>query len=96
MEYLDARELVTDVYRRTKLPLQLESGTVAQAWCYVARPDHEQFAGQLSLAETLRLVSQGTGRGGSNVAYVLSTVAHLQDMGITDAHLEILADRLNT
>ena len=95
LAYLDARELVTNVYYRECLPLRLEHGEEIRAWCYLARPEHEQFAGQLPLRETARLVRQGRGRGGDNIDYVRSTVAHLREMGIHDDELEALMAELD-
>jgi len=91
LAYLDARELVTDVYQRRRLPLTFADGRRTSAWAYVARHDHEQFAGDLSIDEASRLVRQGQGRGGANPEYLANTVAHLREIGIVEPKLEAIA-----
>jgi glutathione-specific gamma-glutamylcyclotransferase len=88
--YLDARELLdVYVYDRLRLPLRLlASGVEVPAWCYVARPGHEQFAGRLPLEETLRHVRQGHGLAGACRDYVRHTVAHLRELRIVEPELE--------
>ena len=91
---LDARELVTGVYHRKRLPLELAGGGTIEAWCYLARSDHEQFAGDLEAVDALRLIRQGHGRGGDNSEYVLNTAEHLRILGIRDDRLELLTMHL--
>lgn len=93
LAYLDARELVTDVYRRRRLPVRTLNGTV-MAWCYVVRRDHAQYAGRLDLARTIELVRQGHGVSGACRDYVLSTVGHLEELGVVDGPLHVLARSL--
>jgi len=93
LAYLDARELVTDVYQRRRLPLTTARGRLA-AWCYVVRRDHVQYAGKLDEHRVLELVRHGTGRSGRNCDYVVSTVSHLEQMGVVDGPLHALARRL--
>lgn len=91
--YLDARELVTDVYRRKRLTITTGQGRVP-AWCYVVRRDHPQYAGKLTEAELLAMIEKGEGRSGHCRDYVLSTVAHLEELGVNDALLKGVADKL--
>lgn len=88
--YLDARELLdVYVYHRVRLPLRLlDSGLDVEAWCYVARPEHEQYAGRLDEARTLDCVRQGHGLAGGCADYVRNTVAHLRAMAIDEPELE--------
>lgn len=95
--YLDARELRdTYVYERVRLPVRLPvPETEVPAWCYVARPEHAQYAGGLDEAAVRRLVRQGHGLAGSCLDYVHSTVAHLREMAIEESDLEALVAALD-
>lgn len=95
--YLDARELLdVYVYERVRLPMRLlDSGVDVEAWCYVARPEHEQYAGHLGPDRTLELVRQGHGLAGGCADYVRSTVAHLRVMAIDEPELERLVADLD-
>lgn len=97
LAYLDAREQRTSyVYERRLLPLDLLGGKgTVRAWCYVARPEHEQFAAGLDEAAVLRHVLAGHGAGGSNVAYLRNTLVHLREIGIEEPGLERIAARLS-
>ena len=94
LAYLDERELVTSVYARLRLPLVLLDGTEVLAWAYVARPDHEQFAGDLPLDEIVAIVKGAEGMGGRNDDYVRNTVLHLREMGIHEPKLEAVLGAL--
>ncbi len=93
LDYLDQRELVTNVYRRKCLPIVTEHGRVS-AWCYVVRRDHPQYAGWLDETRRLDLIRHSEGRSGHCRDYVLSTVAHLEQMGVIDNGLRRLVRRL--
>lgn len=96
LAYLDARELIgAYVYDRVRLPVALLAEPAAvDAWCYVAKPDHADFAGGLDRAAVLRCVRQGHGLAGSNADYVRSTVAHLREMNIVEPELEAVVAEL--
>jgi cation transport protein ChaC len=95
VEYLSAREQVTMVYRETALKARFLDGSGdATALAYVVDRRHGQYAGKLDIDAQMRFVSQGLGRSGANPDYLLSTVAHLREMGIHDARLEAIAARL--
>ncbi len=94
LAYLDARELVTDVYERRRLAITIEKNRVP-AWCYVVRRDHPQYAGRLPEAELLRIIEKGEGRSGHCRDYVLSTVSHLEVLGVNDAVLDSVARKLS-
>jgi glutathione-specific gamma-glutamylcyclotransferase len=93
LDYLDRRELVTAVYRRIRRPVATLIGRVP-AWCYVVRREHAQYAGVLDPPRLIELVRQGEGISGRCTDYLVSTVAHLEAMGIVDGPLHDLAQRI--
>lgn len=95
LAYLDEREQTNYVYERVRLPVTLASGEPVEAWTYVARTDHPQFAGDLPEDQIVRHVLQGVGVGGPCADYVRNTVAHLREIGIGDERLEAIVRRLD-
>jgi cation transport protein ChaC len=95
--YLRERELVTNVYREAWRPIRLvreQDATVATALTYIVDPHHVQYAGKLSREKLLEYVRGRHGRSGENSEYVFNTVRHLRELGLHDAVLEWLANRL--
>ncbi len=90
LAYLRAREQATMVYLEREVTVRLPSGERVGATTYIVDRAHHQYAGRLPLADQLRLVRQGVGQSGANPDYVLSTVAHMEDMGIADGPLHDL------
>jgi glutathione-specific gamma-glutamylcyclotransferase len=93
LRYLDARELVTNVYERRRLQATTAAGRLP-AWGYVVRRGHEQYAGKLEVARVLELVRHGHGRSGACRDYLVTTVAHLEELGILDGPLHALVKEL--
>jgi cation transport protein ChaC len=93
LAYVDGRELVTDVYLRKRLPVTV-AGRSVPAWSYLVRREHPQYAGRLAPDRLLDLVRRGAGRSGRCRDYLLSTVGHLEAMGIVDGPLRALAKAL--
>jgi cation transport protein ChaC len=94
LAYLHERELRNHVYREVTMPLEFCDGSTAGAVTYIADRSHVQYAGGLSPEERLALVVRGVGAGGTNRDYVLNTVMHLRQLGVHDAELEWMAERL--
>ena len=94
--YLRAREQVTGVYRETTRRIELEDDARRQvrALCYVVDRGHVQYAGRLTLAESVHHVRQGHGQSGANRDYVLETVRALEALGYRETELHLLAERL--
>jgi cation transport protein ChaC len=66
-----------------------------RALCYIVDRSHVQYAGRLTLAESLRHVRQGHGQSGPNRDYVLETVRALEALGYRESDLHLLAQRLS-
>jgi len=94
IDYLRERELVTDVYVERHVPATFDDGRVVDALVYVVDRSHRQYAGRLSLDETLARVRGAVGRSGRNEDYVISTADHLTECGVADPRLHTLAARL--
>ncbi len=96
IEYLRGREQVTSVYVETMRQIELEDETRrrVRALCYIVDRSHVQYAGRLTLAESLHYVRQGHGRSGPNRDYVVETVRALEALGYREGELHLLAERL--
>lgn len=92
--YLRAREQATSVYHERRLEARLADGRTVHALAYVVDRAHLQYAGRLDEDELLRLVRQGVGVSGANPDYVISTHAHLVEIGVSDPRLARLAGAL--
>jgi cation transport protein ChaC len=90
--YLWQREIENDgVYVEEVRTIHLADGRAVPSLVYLADRAHRQFAGKLSLVQSVKLVRQGKGATGSNIDYVRNTVAHLRELGLRDRTLEELA-----
>jgi glutathione-specific gamma-glutamylcyclotransferase len=97
VDYLRSREQVTSVYLETMRQIELEehAGRQVRALCYTVDRSHVQYAGRLTLAESLHYVRQGHGSSGANRDYVLETVRALDALGYRESELHLLAERLS-
>ncbi|ESW82499.1 gamma-glutamylcyclotransferase [Mesorhizobium sp. M1005] len=99
--YLRERELVTNVYLERVLSVRLDKGKTdggetVDAVAYVVDRSHEQYAGALDAAEAAAVVRGAVGQSGRNEDYVLSTLEHLEALGISDHWLEDVTRRVAT
>jgi cation transport protein ChaC len=96
VEYLREREQVTSVYVETSRQIELEDSARrrVRALCYIVDRSHVQYAGRLTLAESLHHVRQGHGKSGANRDYVIETVRALETLGYREGELHLLAERL--
>ena len=91
---LRERELISSAYVEDWLTLRLADGRGVRALAYVIDPDHVQYCGGLALEEQAQIIAAATGGRGPNRDYLWSTAAHLAELGIADADLDWLADRV--
>ncbi|MFV0410206.1 MAG: gamma-glutamylcyclotransferase [Paracoccus sp. (in: a-proteobacteria)] len=90
LEAVRARELITGAYREAVLPVRLSDGREVEAITYVMIPDHEQYAGPLSLDEQARIIANAHGGRGPNRDYLYNTAAHLAELGMRDPDMDAL------
>ncbi len=90
LAYLDARELITDIYIPRHLPIHLASGRTVLARVYVADTAHGQFVGGWSDEKKVAHIVQGKGSEGSCLEYVRNLVQHLEELSIHDARMAML------
>lgn len=92
--YLHAREMRGSVYRELMQKIVFADRSAAEALAYVSDSVHPQYAGNLTREERLKIVAACCGEGGPNRDYVINTVLHLRQLGVHDAELEWLYERL--
>jgi cation transport protein ChaC len=88
LAYLWRREMRNRVYLPRFVRVSVPGGGEVRALAFVADARHRQFAGDLSLRSTARLVAQGRGERGRNVDYLSFTLAHMHELGVRDPHLD--------
>lgn len=98
-DYLVERELVSYAYFETRYPVTLlcegpGQNTPRDALCYVVDRSHAQYAGGLDPDTQARIISTAVGPSGPNAEYLENTLSHLIELGIEDADLADLADRV--
>lgn len=94
LAYLRERELISSAYLEKNLPVQLSDGGVVEAVTYVIDRDHVQYCGHLSLEEQAEIIVDAVGGRGPNPEYLYKTASRLGEMGVADADLDWLADRV--
>lgn len=82
------REMRNRVYVPRYVRVRLRTGRTVTALTFLANVSHAQFAGDLDLPTTARLVAQGRGKRGPNVDYLSATLAHMHEIGVRDPHLD--------
>lgn len=94
LAYLRERELVSSAYLERLVELELGDGRSVQAVAYIVDPDHRQYCGGMPLEEQAEIIARAVGGRGPNTEYLYNTTQHLAELGIPDAELQWLADRV--
>ncbi len=94
LAYLRERELVSYAYDEALLPLGLEDGREVRAVSYVVNRAHVQYRGGLDLDAQAAIIATAVGPMGPNAYYLARTVAGLAEIGVHDAALAALAEKV--
>lgn len=102
LRYLREREQATMVYQERMQPVHLVRGgqdggdgpRTVQALVYCVDRTHVQYAGALSREDQLEIVRGAEGQSGVNPDYVTQTWQALDGLGVHDATLRWLSERL--
>ncbi len=94
LEYLRSRELISAAYLETCQPVTLDDGRQVQAVTYVIDRAHGQYCGGLALDDQARRIAAAVGGRGPNCEYLHQTAEHLAALGLRDAELDWLSDRV--
>ncbi len=92
--YLRERELISYAYDETILPIVLRDGPQVDAVCYVVNRAHAQYRGGLSLDAQAEVIARSAGPMGPNAEYLMNTVESLSALGLEDAEMLDLAERV--
>jgi len=94
LDYLRARELVTNVYLEKTRSASLDNGERIDVITYVADTSHIQYAHRLDHDALVSQIKGAVGNSGDNESYILETADQLRSMNITDKLMERLASDL--
>ncbi len=95
LDELRERELISSAYLEKMLHVDLSDGRRVEAVTYVIDPHHVQYC-HLELEEQAQIIASAVGGRGPNTDYLHNTASHLGELGIEDADLDWLSDRVRT
>lgn len=94
LAYLRERELISSAYLERDLSVELISGETVTAVTYVIDPHHVQYCGGMELEQQAQIIATAVGGRGPNTEYLYNTAEHLAEIGLGDAELEWLMQRV--
>lgn len=93
LAYLRERELISSAYLEKQLQVALTDGRQVTAVSYVIDPDHVQYC-HLPLERQAQIIAKAVGGRGPNTEYLYNTADHLAELGVPDADLIWLTERV--
>jgi cation transport protein ChaC len=87
------REMIRGIYRPRLLPVHTPQGEVT-ALVFAANDAHDDHVGELPLDEAAAIIARAEGVLGSNRQYLEQLVWQLQHLGLDDAYLRELLQRV--
>lgn len=100
LDYLWEREMDSRVYLPRMLRVRLRDGRSAEglgtvnACCFIVDRNHPQYCRGLDETAVVCRIAGCCGQRGPNIEYLANTVEHLKELGICDARLSDLYDRV--
>ena len=90
---LRARELISSAYYEDHVMLDFRDGRRVEAVAYIIDPDHVQYCA-LDLETQAQIIASAVGGRGPNHEYLHNTAEHLNEVGLEDADLNWLSNRV--
>ncbi len=94
LTYLRARELISSAYVEQVLDVGLTDGRHVPALCYIINQDHQQYCAGMPLEQQAQIIAKALGGRGPNTEYLYNTASHLSELGLQDADLDWLVQRV--
>jgi cation transport protein ChaC len=94
VSYLDERELIGYAYQAVETDINFGcSGTVVQAYTYIADSSHPNYAGDIGFDRAINIIMAAAGISGLNRDYLIQLIQQLQKYGYTEPYLYQLLER---
>jgi glutathione-specific gamma-glutamylcyclotransferase len=96
--YLRAREQVSGIYREARVTVFRRDGSGAhhQALVYLAERAHPGFTARVPVERQAHIIAGARGHSGSNIDYLVNTLAEFRKCGIRERELERVRTCLGT
>ena len=92
-EILWMREMISGAYRPRWVTLHTHDNAL-RGLVFTINRENPRYIGRLPMEDIVERLATGEGELGSCRDYLLNTVAHLEEIGVRDAHLHDLAHRV--